>query len=93
MNFDSQPVGAGSPCELTRLGVSRLNSGIVVALAIAGCVAFVILVVAVAGRPPSRRRYRPGRPFDFTPLWIGSTPEETGGYGHRDATGGASGWW
>jgi hypothetical protein len=33
-----------------------------------------VLVLAPGGR--NRRRYRPGRPFDFTPVWFLSSPEQ-----------------
>jgi hypothetical protein len=33
-----------------------------------------VLVFGPSGR--SRRRYRPGRPFEFTPVWFLSSPEQ-----------------
>jgi len=46
--------------------------------------AIVLVISALAyagGRPQRDRRYRPGRPYEFTPVWYLARPrpEETGG--------------
>jgi hypothetical protein len=49
------------------------------ALIFVGIPAAVTLLIAVLVLAPgghSRRRYRPGRPFDFTPVWFLSSPQE-----------------
>ena len=56
----------------------------------------VIWALASIGGPQARRRYRPGRPFEFAPVWYlanhrsGARPERAG---HRPAltAGGAGG--
>jgi hypothetical protein len=48
-------------------------------LIFAGIPAAVILLIAgavYAGGSRRSRRYRPGRPFDFTPVWFLSVPEQ-----------------
>lgn len=48
-------------------------------LVFVGIPAAVVLIIAVlvtAGGGRSQRRYRPGRPFDFTPVWFLSSPEQ-----------------
>jgi len=49
------------------------------ALVFVGIPAAIVLIIAVlamtgGGRRPGR--YRPGRPFDFTPIWFLSSPEQ-----------------
>ncbi|MFK3983583.1 hypothetical protein ACI2K4_24775 [Micromonospora sp. NPDC050397] len=46
---------------------------------IPAAVVLVIAVLAFAGSGRSARRYRPGRPFDFTPVWFLSAPENLAG--------------
>ncbi|WP_442932312.1 aa3-type cytochrome oxidase subunit CtaJ [Micromonospora sp. NBC_01699] len=47
---------------------------------IPAAVVLVIAVLALAGSGGrSARRYRPGRPFDFTPVWFLSAPENLAG--------------
>lgn len=48
--------------------------GIFVGIPAAIVLVIVALVFAGRGRGGDRR-YRPGRPFDFTPVWFLSTPE------------------
>lgn len=49
-----------------------MNGGIGVGVMVAGAAAAVVVLVAtLAGRPGGGRRYRPGRRFEFTPLWMG----------------------
>ncbi|ASW56316.1 hypothetical protein [Plantactinospora sp. KBS50] len=50
-------------------------------LTFVGIPALVVLVIAALvlagrGRGGTVRRYRPGRPFDFTPVWFLSSPEQ-----------------
>ena len=48
-------------------------------LIFAGIPAAVILLIAgavYAGGSRRSKRYRPGRPFDFTPVWFLSVPEQ-----------------
>lgn len=69
----------------------------------------VVWALASAGGPQSRRRYRPGRPYEFAPVWYlanhrsGPAPERVAraeltagtarGAGMPGATGGASDRW
>ncbi|WP_121156574.1 hypothetical protein [Micromonospora pisi] len=46
---------------------------------IPAAVVLVIAVLALAGSGRSAKRYRPGRPFDFTPVWFLSAPENLAG--------------
>ncbi|GAA2390849.1 hypothetical protein [Dactylosporangium salmoneum] len=48
-------------------------------LIFAGIPAAVILIIAgavYAGGSRRSKRYRPGRPFEFTPVWFLSAPEQ-----------------
>ncbi|MFC7548830.1 hypothetical protein [Plantactinospora sp. GCM10030261] len=46
-------------------------------VAIPAIVLAVISALSLAGRDgQAKRRYRPGRPFDFTPVWFLSAPEQ-----------------
>jgi hypothetical protein len=48
-------------------------------LIFAGAPAAVMLLIAgavYAGGSRRSKRYRPGRPFDFTPVWLLSAPEQ-----------------
>ena len=60
-------------------------------LIFAGIPAAVILLIAgavYAGGSRRSRRYRPGRPFDFTPVWFLSVPEQLTKPAHaRELTG------
>jgi hypothetical protein len=50
----------------------------------------VIFGLVYAGGGRSDRRYRPGRPFDFAPVWFLSAPEaqaEAASNGHAAITG------
>lgn len=49
------------------------------ALVFVGIPAAIVLMITVltfAGGGRSPHRYRPGRPFDFTPVWFLSSPEQ-----------------
>ncbi|WP_433301786.1 aa3-type cytochrome oxidase subunit CtaJ [Actinoplanes sp. CA-030573] len=37
------------------------------------------LVLAGSGRDRKTRRYRPGRPYDFQPIWFLASPEQVTG--------------
>jgi hypothetical protein len=56
-----------------------LNTFLVFAIIPVGIV-LVIAALAVAGSDRTRRtrRYRPGRPYDFQPIWFLSSPEQVG---------------
>ena len=53
-----------------------------------------MLVIAglayAGGGGRSARRYRPGRPFDFTPVWFLSAPEQLGRPRRRERAGAGS---
>ena len=53
-----------------------LNTFLVFAV-IPGGIVLVIAALAVAGSDRTRRtrRYRPGRPYDFQPIWFLASPE------------------
>ena len=44
-------------------------------LGVATAVYLVIVALVYAGGRRQTKRYRPGRPFDFTPAWFLSQPE------------------
>jgi hypothetical protein len=85
-----------------RLALSRHFAEILLEM-IGGAVAVALLVSALvyAGSTRRSRRYRPGRPFTFMPVWFVSAPERqarTGSVGsgrsqgaRRSLTSGASG--
>jgi hypothetical protein len=70
--------------SLRRLGALSLSI-ISTTLVFAGAPLAVVLVIygaVFAGTSRRGRRYRPGRPFEFTPVWFLSSPELlTGGPG------------
>jgi hypothetical protein len=43
---------------------------------IPAAIVLMVAVLAMAGGGRSPRRYRPGRPFEFTPVWFLSSPQE-----------------
>ncbi|HET6212842.1 MAG TPA: hypothetical protein VFE14_08230 [Micromonosporaceae bacterium] len=45
----------------------------------AGLIALVITGLVYAGSARRAKRYRPGRSFDFTPVWFLSAPEQLNG--------------
>ena len=68
--------------ERRRLGALRLSISSTV-LVFVGIPVVIILVVAslvFAGSDRTRRsrRYRPGRPYDFQPIWYLASPEQVG---------------
>jgi hypothetical protein len=60
-------------------------------LIFAGIPVAVILLISgavYAGGARRSRRYRPGRPFDFTPVWFLAAPEQQAEVAHaRELTG------
>ena len=69
--------------RLGALKLSVLNTFLVYAVIPVGIV-LVISALAIAGSDRTRRarRYRPGRPYDFQPVWYLASPEQVGpGYG------------
>jgi hypothetical protein len=52
--------------------------------------AIMAVISGLAYIGPSRRgkRYRPGRPFAFAPVWFLSAPEQLAASGHAELTGG-----
>lgn len=51
-------------------------------------VMLLIASVAYAGGSRRSRRYRPGRPYDFTPVWFLAAPEQQAEAAHaRELTG------
>lgn len=59
--------------------MSVLNTFLVFAV-IPGGIVLVIASLALAGGDRTRRnrRYRPGRPYDFRPIWFLASPEQVG---------------
>jgi hypothetical protein len=57
-----------------------LLSTVLVFVVIPLAVVLVIVALARAGGERDRptRRYRPGRPYDFTPIWFLANPERVG---------------
>ena len=53
-----------------------VSDTLLVFVGIPAAVVLVISGLAMAGRSRSAKRYRPGRPFDFTPVWFLSSPEQ-----------------
>lgn len=57
-----------------------------------GIPALLVLVItglAMLGDRPTVKRYRPGRPFDFTPVWFLSSPQQPADpSGRAELTGG-----
>lgn len=78
---------------MRRLGAFRLSVlstvlvFVVIPVAIVGIVAALVLSGGDKGR--KSRRYRPGRPYDFAPIWFLASPEQVstavGGHGQRPA--------
>ncbi len=71
--------------ENWRLGALRLSisSTVLVFLVIPLGVILLVAALVFAGSDRTRRghRYRPGRPYDFQPIWFLATPEQV----HRSA--------
>ncbi len=61
-----------------------VTSTVLVFVAIPAAVALVIAALVVGGsrNGPKGKRYRPGRPYDFTPIWFLSSPSQVTGGDH-----------
>ncbi|MDP9816409.1 aa3-type cytochrome oxidase subunit CtaJ [Spirilliplanes yamanashiensis] len=55
-----------------------VTSTVLVFVVLPAAVALIIgaLVVGGSGTGPKAKRYRPGRPYDFTPIWFLSSPSQ-----------------
>jgi hypothetical protein len=53
-------------------------------------VALVVAGLVYGGGSRRNKRYRPGRPFEFRPVWFLSVPEQLHGESHRPALPSAS---
>jgi hypothetical protein len=53
-----------------------VSDTLLVFVGIPAAVVLVIAGLAFAGNRGGGKRYRPGRPFDFTPVWFLSSPEQ-----------------
>jgi hypothetical protein len=54
-----------------------ISSTILIFVLIPAVVAALIAALSMAGSSRRRaRRYRPGRPYDFTPIWYLASPEQ-----------------
>jgi len=62
--------------------LSILSTVLVFLIIPAGVIILVAsLVLAGSDRTRRTRRYRPGRPYDFQPIWFLASPERVGGAG------------
>jgi hypothetical protein len=72
----------GSLSAQARLGALRLSilSTVLVFVGIPAAVIVVVSALVVGGNETTRRhrRYRPGRPYDFQPIWLLAAPEQVG---------------
>jgi hypothetical protein len=53
-----------------------VTSTVLIYFGIPVLIVLVIAALTFAGGARSAPRYRPGRPFEFTPVWFLSSPEE-----------------
>jgi len=81
--------------EYGRLGALRLSilSTVLIFLIIPAAVISLVAALVLAGSRKSSpdRRYRPGRPYDFQPIWFLASPEQITGNGDGHADGHADG--
>lgn len=58
-----------------------VTSTVLVFAAVPVAIALVIAALVVGGAKtgPKAKRYRPGRPYDFTPIWFLSSPSQVAG--------------
>ena len=76
--------------EFRRLGALRLSISITVLVyvIIPAAVIGLIAALSMAGTRDEKqpdRRYRPGRPYDFRPIWFLAAPEQVVGAAGRPA--------
>jgi hypothetical protein len=100
----------GSQVSHFAQGALRLTFTQVILVLLGGTLAVALLIAGLvyAGGSRRSRRYRPGRPFTFTPVWFLSAPEHQAQTGriaitagtpapepasHHGETGGASDRW
>lgn len=77
---------AGPFCRLGALRLSILSTVLIFVLVPLG-VCVIIAGFALAGGAGRRaRRYRPGRPYDFAPIWFLASPERVTSGGSRAHT-------
>ncbi len=65
-----------------RLGALRLSvteTVLIFGVIPVGVVLIIAALATVGGTGRNARRYRPGRPFDYTPVWFLSAPEHLAG--------------
>jgi hypothetical protein len=56
-----------------------ITSTLLIFVLVPAAIVAVIAAAALAGGGGRRsRRYRPGRPYDFTPIWFLAAPEQVG---------------
>lgn len=55
--------------------MDRYGGWLLVALSALAGLALLVAVLVRARSPRRDRRYRPGRPFDFAPVWLRSAPD------------------
>jgi hypothetical protein len=69
--------------RLRRLGAFRLSvlSTVLVFVAIPAAFIGIVAALVLSGNDRGRksRRYRPGRPYDFAPIWFLASPEQVTG--------------
>lgn len=60
------------------LGALRLSptDTVLIYVGIPAAIVLVVVALAMAGGGRSPNRYRPGRPFEFTPVWFLSSPQD-----------------
>jgi hypothetical protein len=67
--------------SLRRLGALSLSiiETLLVFVALPAAVIAVVYGIGYSGGTTRARRYRPGRPFEFTPVWFLAAPEQHAG--------------
>jgi hypothetical protein len=58
-----------------------ISSTVLVYVVIPAAIIILVVTLVFAGSDRTRRtkRYRPGRPYDFQPIWFLSSPEQVNG--------------
>jgi hypothetical protein len=65
-----------------------ITSTVLTFVGVPAAIMAVIAGLAYAGPTRRGKRYRPGRPFDFAPVWFLSAPEQLAGSGDAELTAG-----